>query len=102
MNYGIDQHSIDAINNICRNISQIERVILFGSRAKGNYKEGSDIDFALVGKNLNLSTLSRIDCLLDELNLPYSFDIVIFNRIENPELIEHIQRAGIIFYEKHQ
>jgi predicted nucleotidyltransferase len=102
MKCGIDQRNIDAINNIFKNISQIERVILFGSRAKGNYKEGSDVDFALVGKDLDLSIVSRIDYLLDELNLPYSFDIVLLDRIDNSDLVEHIQRAGKIFYEKRQ
>lgn len=77
-------------------------MILFGSRAKGNFKEGSDIDLALIGEDLNLSILSKIDHSFDELNLPYTFDIVIFDRIDNPDLVEHIKRAGIVIYEKHE
>jgi predicted nucleotidyltransferase len=100
MNIGIDNDTIEAINNTFRLFAQIEKVLLFGSRAKGTFKEGSDIDFALVGKDLNLLVLSRLDLMIDELNLPYSFDLVIFDRIDNTDLVEHIERVGIVLYEK--
>jgi len=100
MIYGIDESKIEEIINIFRKFPQIEKAILFGSRAKGNFKEGSDIDLALIGKDLNLLLLSRIDLLIDELNLPHTFDILIFDRIDNPDLHEHIRKVGIVFYEK--
>ena len=79
----------------------IDKVILYGSRAKGNYREGSDIDLTIVGQNLDLNLLTKIENKLDDLLLPYNIDLSILHKIENPDLIEHIERVGIIFYEKY-
>lgn len=77
---------------------EIEEAILYGSRAKGNHKSGSDIDLSLKGGKLNLKVLNRISLDLDDLFLPYSIDISIYHQIDNPDLIEHIQRVGKVFY----
>lgn len=73
---------------------------MYGSRAKGNYKPGSDIDLVLKGQNINLSLLNEISLQLDNLLLPYTFDISIDRYIDNPDLIDHIQRMGVSFYKK--
>ncbi|NYT26893.1 MAG: nucleotidyltransferase domain-containing protein [Candidatus Thiodubiliella endoseptemdiera] len=78
----------------------MEKVILYGSRAKGNYKDGSDIDVTLIGKNLNLKTVYALEEFLEALYLPYSFDISIFTQIDNDDLIEHILNVGKDFYIK--
>jgi restriction endonuclease S subunit len=75
-------------------------VILYGSRAKGNYKDGSDIDITLLGKQLTLKTVYALEEALDELYLPYTFDISIFTQIDNDDLIKHILRVGKTFYFK--
>lgn len=72
-----------------------EEIILFGSRAKGNYREGSDIDIALKGKNLTLDDRSKINIQYPDLNLPWQLDIVIYNLITEPKLKEHIDKVGI-------
>ena len=77
-----------------------EKVILFGSRAMGTYRNGSDIDITLLGKNLFNQTIFGIQDEIEELYLPYSFDISIFERIDNEDLIDHIQRVGKVFSEK--
>ena len=78
---------------------QIEQVILFGSRAKGNYKTGSDVDIALKG-DMDRQTLSSLNAYLnEETNLPYMFDILDYNSIDNTALREHIDRVGVILYE---
>ncbi len=98
--YGLKAIHIDKIKSVFANCSEIDKAILYGSRAKGNYREGSDIDISIVGNKLSLDTLLRIETALDDLLLPYNIDISIYDKIENLELIEHIKRIGIIIYEK--
>lgn len=81
---------------------QIEEVVIYGSRAKGNFKPASDIDLTLIGKNIDLSLQTKIEFDLDDLMLPYKFDISIYSKITNPEFLEHIQRVGKEFYKKKQ
>jgi type I restriction enzyme S subunit len=78
--------------------SEIEKAILFGSRAKGNYKPYSDIDIALKGEKLDLLLKGTIETELDDLLLPYKMDIILFKHINNDELIDHIERVGKILY----
>jgi predicted nucleotidyltransferase len=100
--YGLKEIDIDIgkIKLIFANYPDIDKAILYGSRAKGNYREGSDIDISLIGNNINLSKLLRIETGLDDLLLPNNIDVSIFDNIKNPELIDHIKRVGIIFHEK--
>ena len=77
---------------------EIDEAILYGSRAKGNCRNGSDIDLTLKGRNLTLSQLFKIETQLDDLLLPYKIDLSIYHKIENLDLIEHIKRVGITFY----
>jgi predicted nucleotidyltransferase len=72
----------------------VEKAVIYGSRAKGNFKPSSDIDIALKGNGLNLRLLSRIILKLDDLLLPYKFDLSIYNHIANAELLAHIDRVG--------
>ena len=79
----------------------IDEVILYGSRAMGNYKTGSDIDLVLKGTKLSLTDLLKIENELDDLMLPYKIDVALYHQINNPELIEHIQRVGKSFVYLH-
>ena len=79
---------------------EVDEAVLYGSRAKGNYKPGSDIDLTLKGEKLNLKLLNKISNDLDDLPMPYTIDVSIYHLIENSELIEHIKRVGKIFYKK--
>lgn len=98
--YGLEEKEIQQMNSVFAHYPEVEKAILFGSRTKGNYSPGSDIDLALQGDNLTLSLLFEIENALDDLLLPYKMDIAIYNKIENPDLIDHINRVGINFYEK--
>ncbi len=100
MAYGLKPHIIEKISAVFKKYPQIERVILYGSRAKGNYANGSDIDLTIVGADLNLSLLNKIEDDLDDLLLPHTIDLSIFNQIDNKELINHIGRVGKDFYVK--
>lgn len=97
--YGLKPHTIKAIQDVFVKHPEIKKVILYGSRAKGNYRNGSDIDLTLVGKRLSLSQLFSIETDLDDLLLPYKMDISIYNKINNHDLKEHMDRVGVVFYE---
>lgn len=76
----------------------IEKVWLYGSRAKGTAQAYSDIDLAM-GGDINLAVLNDIEHALDDLLLPYKFDICILQQINNPSLLEHITRVGKLVYQ---
>lgn len=98
--FGIEEDDLQNIKAIFESEKQISEVILFGSRAKGNFSNGSDIDLALKGENLTLNNLLNLATALDELLLPYKFDLVIFSRIEESKLTEHIEKIGVILFNR--
>jgi predicted nucleotidyltransferase len=100
MRYGLKNVTIENINNIFTKYPQIEQAVLYGSRAKGNYKNGSDIDLGLYGNKLTLFLVNKVINEIDDLLLPYTFDISIFNHISNSALVEHINRVGVVFFKK--
>ncbi len=101
MRFGLPETTIANIQAVLAQYPQIEQAILYGSRAKGTYKPGSDIDLTLVGgEELTLDVLSRVMDALDDLLLPYTFDLSIFHQISDPEFVEHIRRVGMKLYEK--
>ena len=96
---GLNQHERDLLTGVFRRHPEIDEVRIFGSRAKGNHKNNSDIDLALWGK-LNWQLLGRVAGELDELPLPYIFDLTIYDSIQNPQLKEHIERVGSTIYSR--
>lgn len=98
--YGLSEIDLEQIVSVFSDFPVVDKAILYGSRAKGSYRDGSDIDITLVGNNLDLTTLLRPETLLDDLLLPYTIDLSIFHKIENLDLIHHINRVGIIIYER--
>ncbi len=98
--FGLKESTINKIISVFINYPKVEKVLLYGSRAKGNYRNGSDIDLTLIGDELSYSYLSNIELDIDDLFLPYSFDISILKDIDNPDLVEHINRVGVVLYEK--
>ena len=100
MPYGLTKSTISRINEVFDQYPEIERVILYGSRAKGTFNNGSDIDLVCVGKKLTHALVRDASKDLDNLLLPYSIDLSILESISNQELLEHIERVGIVFYHK--
>ncbi len=98
MEYGLKENVIQRIQSVLANFPEIEEAILYGSRAKGNYKNGSDIDLTLKGKQLTLTILGKVDEQLDDLLLPYTFDLSIYHQINSPELLDHMNRVGKLFF----
>jgi len=100
MLHGLSQDIVVRVNKIFMQYEQVKEVVLYGSRAKGTFKPGSDIDLTLKGDDLNLKVLNKIGLDLDELLLPYIFDISIYSHITNKDLLDHIERVGLVFYKK--
>jgi len=99
MEFGLKEKTIEQISGVFAKYPQIDKVILYGSRAKGCFKNGSDIDITLKGNGLNLSIINKINLDIDDLLLPYTFDISVFEQISNSDLIKHIESVGVVFYE---
>jgi predicted nucleotidyltransferase len=98
MHYGLSELQYGQIVNVFANNKDVDKVILYGSRAKGTQKPYSDIDITILGDNLNLSVLQKIEIELDDLLLPYKFDVSLYNSIDNNDLVEHIKRVGKTIY----
>jgi len=101
MKYGLSSDVVQKITAVLAQYTQVESATLYGSRAKGNFKSGSDIDLTLHGDaDLTLSVVYGILDDLDDLLLPYTIDLSIFHDIGDPDVVAHIQRVGIPFYQK--
>jgi predicted nucleotidyltransferase len=94
MPYGLTDTTLSAIQGVLREHRQVKRALLYGSRAKGTYRIGSDIDMVLDGEDIPFRELLKIETQLDALDLPYHFDVSVLQRLSNPELLEHIRRVG--------
>jgi predicted nucleotidyltransferase len=100
MSHGLSAQTVERIVTLLAHYPEIKKAVLYGSRAKGNYRNGSDIDLTLFGDDLNFSLLTRLDNELDDLLLPYKFDLSFFASLTHPELIDHIRRVGVVLYER--
>ena len=95
--YGLKQKDLDALCTCFAQFAGIKQVILYGSRAKGNYRIGSDIDLTIVG-DLNFTDLLRLETIIDDLLLPYKIDLSLKSHINSADLLAHIERVGQVFY----
>ena len=98
--FGLSQATIDKICAVFAARPEVEKVVVYGSRAKGGYRNGSDIDLTLQGEDLDDRILLELMGELDDLLLPYTIDLSIFASLRHPALEEHIQRVGLVFYER--
>ncbi|MFA6713860.1 MAG: nucleotidyltransferase domain-containing protein [Victivallales bacterium] len=94
---GLSTADIEVLCTVFKRHKEIRRVILFGSRAKGTARENSDIDLAIDGIDDELQ-IENLAMRLDDLPLPYKFDVKALNNIRNPKLKEHIARAGVVIF----
>lgn len=98
--FGLDEEDLKNVVEIFAANEKVNQLILFGSRAIGNYENGSDIDLALKGFNINFDDLMSLKSTIEELNLPYNIDLIDCNSISNEKLKHHINRVGKLLYEK--
>ncbi len=99
--FGLSKNSMDIVTEIYRRFPAVKRVIVYGSRAMGTFREGSDIDMAIVADG----EFSRADLLdvadaFDDSMLPYLVDVSVLAEIKNPDLVDHINRRGKILYDR--
>lgn len=99
--FGLLKTDLDEIIKYLVTIPEVEEAYVLGSRAKGNYHQGSDVDIALKGQDLSFSIISKISYHLNEESvMPYRFDVLNYHDISNEELLAHILRVGKLFYQK--
>lgn len=98
--FGLPEKMITQIHTVLADYPAIERVTIYGSRAKGNHKPGSDIDLTLIGPQITEAEVLALENRLDDLLLPYTFDVSRFDSLQNAQLIDHIKRVGQDFYIK--
>jgi predicted nucleotidyltransferase len=100
-NFGLTTEELQEIAAVINKMQEVDEALVFGSRAKGNYQRGSDVDIALKGNNLDHTIISQISFVLNEETfMPYHFDILNYNDISNKELLSHIDRVGQTLYKK--
>ena len=93
--FGLSDTQIGLIKEAVSRFAEIESAVIFGSRAMGNYKAGSDVDIALKGQRITSETVSALSTLLnEELPLPHFFDVVHYDTLDNTTLTEHIDKHG--------
>ncbi|GAB2488602.1 nucleotidyltransferase domain-containing protein [Algoriphagus taiwanensis] len=99
--FGLSAKVIQQIQGIFELHPHVEKVIIYGSRAKGNYKPSSDIDLVIQGEKVDFTELLRIENELDDLLLPYQIDLSTFHFIQSSQdLLAHINRIGKTFFKK--
>ena len=101
MAFGLTEKDIELIRSTVKEHLEIEEVVVFGSRAMGNHKKGSDVDLAIKGNRVSLRTISRLGTQLnEELPLPYEFDVIDYASIDTPALKEHIDSSGKVLFQR--
>jgi predicted nucleotidyltransferase len=97
--HGLNASVLGQITAVLVQFPQVEKAILFGSRAKGTHKPGSDIDLALIGPDLTWQILGSIEFAFDDLPIPHRFSLIMFNERTDPDVAAHIRRVGIPLFE---
>lgn len=99
MKFGLSDSVIVELQGVFRRHKNISKVLIFGSRAKGNYREGSDIDLVAIGNNLDYNQIIKILTEIDDLELLYSVDLLDYSKIIGTPIGDHINRVGQVFYQ---
>src|SRR5689334_232599 len=98
--FGLNERTTNTIVDILSKYHDIKEVYIFGSRAKGNYKPGSDIDLAIMNQGVSPKTITSVLAAFQESSLPYTVDLVNFPALKHDDLIDHIKRVGVMFYKE--
>ncbi len=98
--FGLSAATLDKLNSIFARHNAIVAVLIYGSRAKGNYRAGSDIDLTIKGSEIPFAEFMQIKDQIDDLMLPYTVDLSQYRQLENADLIAHVDRVGVEIYAK--
>jgi len=99
MRFGLSDTVIKELQDVFRRHANIKKVLIFGSRSKGNYRVGSDIDLAVIGNDIDYNQILSILCEIDDLDLLYSVDLLDYQKKKGSPIGDHIDRVGQVFYE---
>ena len=95
--WGLKAEEIDGIRRVLAAHPAVDKAVVYGSRALGTHRAGSDIDITLIGR-MPWSELNEIETDLDKLNLPYTIDLSLESQIESQALRQHIEEHGQQLY----
>ncbi len=98
--FGLTDRDIKTLQDIFKKHPDVQKVFIFGSRAKGTYKPGSDVDLAIMNEGVKDTFIREMESDFEDSSLPYTVDLVNYHTIKHPELKNHIDRVGLPFYEK--
>jgi predicted nucleotidyltransferase len=99
VDFGLTDEDVKHIKAVLQSVSMVNKAVLFGSRAMGNYKPGSDVDLALF--TIDPKAATHVSGLLNDSSpMPYKFDVLDVADIQNTDLLDHIARVGIIIFER--
>ncbi|SFR51470.1 Predicted nucleotidyltransferase [Marinobacter daqiaonensis] len=96
--FGLPASALDSLADVFGQFPEIDKVVLYGSRAMDRYRSGSDIDLAVSAPDMGWATFLRLEQAIDDLLLPWKVDLALIHQIENQELMDHIQRVGVLLY----
>ncbi|MEO7175335.1 MAG: nucleotidyltransferase domain-containing protein [Saprospiraceae bacterium] len=99
MDFGLNTVQIATLREIFERYADVRQVVIYGSRAKGNYTNRSDIDFAITESKVDRHLIARILIDIDQSDFPFQVDLQDYSHIKNSSLREHIERVGKLFYQ---
>ena len=100
MKFGLSDMVIKELQEVFRRHKNIQKVLIFGSRSKGNFRPGSDIDLAVIGKDIDYNQLLTIRCEIDDLDMIYTIDLLDYQKEVGTPIGDHIDRVGQVFYSR--
>lgn len=100
MKYGLSVPELEKIRLIFTRYGKVNKVLLFGSRAMGNHKPGSDVDLAIQGNNINLNDIISLSIQFDDLDSLVNFDLLSYSSINDPAVLDHINRVGVTVFDR--
>jgi len=98
--FGLSPATLEKLNSVFAQHGAIDSVLIYGSRAKGNFRAGSDIDLTIKGDEIPFAEFMQIEDQIDDLMLPYTVDLSQYRQLENTDLVAHIDRVGVVIYSK--
>ena len=99
-NFGLKEEEEQLLKSIFSKYDSLNKVIVYGSRAKGTFNERSDVDLAITESNIDRSLIGQIISEINNSNFPYLLDLQDFSTLKNKQLIDHIDRVGKVFYSR--
>jgi predicted nucleotidyltransferase len=97
---GLSDQNANLLLEVFKKYDFIDEIILYGSRAKGNFTDRSDVDLVIVGKPKDRFDISKVINEIEETSFPYNIDLQLYSDIKNYQLLDHINRLGKTFYKR--